>query len=89
MTKNLIIILIFIGIVLIAIGLTKATQQLPQQQIIYRYIPRSFEEEQEDPVMVSDIFRTMFSLPDPWIGSINDLDTRKKEAVNKYWISQI
>lgn len=89
MTKNLIIILIFIGIVMIAIGLTKATQQLPPQQIIYRYIPRSFEEEQEDPVMVSDIFRTMFYLPDPWIGSINDVDTRKKEAINKYWISQI
>jgi hypothetical protein len=71
------------------IGLTRASIETPTEKIIYRYIPRTFEEEQNEPVMISDIFKTMFSQPEPWIGNINDVDTRKKEAINKYYISQL
>lgn len=62
--------------------------QCTSAQIIYRYVPRSFDEEQEEPVYVSDIFKSMFVNPDPWIQSTTSYDTRKTEEINKYFISQ-
>ena len=41
------------------------------------------------PVYVSDIFKTMFTQPSPWVGEVNDVDTRKREQINKYFISQM
>jgi hypothetical protein len=88
MTKYLVIIILFIGILLIAISLTQSTQKCPPEKIIYRYLPRTFEEEQDEPVYVSDIFNTMFTQESPWVKSINSYDARKAESVNKYFISQ-
>ena len=59
-----------------------------KETIIYRYIPRSLREEQEEPVYVSDIFEKMFSQQFPWVSSSQDLDVRKVEAINKYFVSQ-
>lgn len=60
-----------------------------KEKIIYKYIPRTPIEEMEEPVFASDIFETMFSLPDPWILGLNDLDTREKNKINKYFISAV
>lgn len=79
----------FIGIVFIIIELVRTQQKCPKQEIIYRYIPRSFDEEQLEPVYVTDIFKTMFTQETPWIGNVNDLDTRKREAINQYFVSQM
>lgn len=87
-SKPIMAIIIFIGILLITIAIVKNEQQCPQQQIIYRYIPRTFDEEQAEPVYASDIFRTMFEQQSPWVASITDLSARKREAVNNYFISQ-
>ena len=62
---------------------------LPQQKIEYRYLPRTPREQMDEPVFPSDIFETMFSQPDPWILTLNDLDTRKREDINKYFISAV
>jgi hypothetical protein len=35
----------------------------------YRYVPRTFEEEQREPVKVSEIFKRMFNDPTPRNGS--------------------
>jgi len=59
-----------------------------KEHIVYRYIPRSLKEEEEEPVYVSEIFKKMFSEQSPWISSSQDLDVRKVEALNKYFISQ-
>jgi hypothetical protein len=56
--------------------------------IIYRFIPKTFEEEQMYPVYPSDIFETMFSQPSPWIMSIREYDRRKQENINQYFINQ-
>jgi len=83
-------ILFITGVILIAINITKdLTPTCQKQKIIYRYIPRSFEEEQAEPVYVSDIFRAMFTQPSTWVGEVNDLDTRNKSNINKYFISQM
>lgn len=63
------------------------TRSENQEKIIYRYIPRTFEEEMNEPVY--DIFNTMFNQPSTWIGEVSDLDTRKREQINKFFISQM
>lgn len=88
MTKSLVITIIFIGILLMTVSIVQTTQKCPQDKIIYRYLPRTFEEEQDEPAYVSDIFNTMFTQDSPWVKSMNSFDTRKSEAVNKYFISQ-
>jgi hypothetical protein len=88
MNKYTLLLILFLGITFVVINLTVTLKECPKPQTIYRYLPRTFEEEQNEPVLVSDIFKTMFSQPSPWIGSINDLDTRKSESINRYFISQ-
>jgi len=88
MTRTILMILIFLGILLITISITRNEVECPKERVIYKYLPRTFEEEQNEPVYVSDIFRAMFTQPSPWIGSINDIDTRKRESINKFFISQ-
>jgi hypothetical protein len=86
--KTVIIILFFIGILFITTDLIKEQKACPKEKVIYKYIPRTFDEEQEDPVLPSDVFRTMFAQPSPWVKSSQDIDVRKTEALNKYFISQ-
>jgi hypothetical protein len=89
---NLILItLMFIAIILVVVGFIKATQGCPPRKIEYRYVPRSFIEDQQEPVPVTDIFAKMFfestpfmhesgkTLPPP---SVQQLD------INKNFISQ-
>ena len=67
--NNLIVILIVIIIVLICIEWTRLNtlSKCPKQVTEYRYVPRSFREEQEQPVSIDDIFGIMFSKPSPWM----------------------
>lgn len=88
-TKIVIIFLMFFGILCLAIAITRNSQSCPQQQIVYKYVPRTFEEEQSAPVYVSEIFADMFSQPSPWMVSIENIDRRKQEEINKYFISQV
>ena len=58
-----------------------------EPQIIYKYIPRTLEEEETQPIYVSEIFKTMFTQPSVWINSIQDDYFRKQEDIHKYFIS--
>ena len=91
MYKAIILIIIFFGILLVAIEVVRIQVGLQEKkpEIEYRYIPRTFEEEQSDPVYVSEIFETMFSQPSPWILSIRDYDQRKQEKINQYFVTQL
>jgi hypothetical protein len=89
MFKLLLIIIFFIGLILIVIELTKNSFRCPKEKIVYRFIPRTLEEESKEPVLVSEVFKTMFSQPSTWAGGVNDLDTRKRESINKFFISQM
>lgn len=85
----IIILLLFLGTVFIVRDLVRLSVACPKQKVIYRFVPRTFNEEIESPVSVTDIFKTMFSQPSPWIRSIRDYDQRKTEEINKYFITQI
>ena len=89
--KELIIILILVmGFIFLYIDQHKRlTQQRQPEKIIYRYIPRTPDQEMKEEIFPSDIFQTMFSQPSPWINSVNDLDARKGDEINKYFVSQI
>jgi hypothetical protein len=77
--KNIFLILIFIGILLIIVDYVKKTtiSKCPKNKIIYKYIPRSFKEQQDDPIMVSEIFDDLFKQPTPWISSIGIKNQRE------------
>ena len=87
----IIALILFLGILFVAVDITRIHAGLTKKEpkVIYRYIPRTFEEEQEDPILISDIFETMFSQPSPWLQSIRTYDIRKQETINKYFITQL
>ena len=89
MYKTFILMLFILGVILVTASISKSVGEKSRERIIYRYLPRTLAEEQEEPAMVSEIFATMFTQPSTWIGGMNDLDTRKKEGINQYFVSQI
>jgi hypothetical protein len=93
MNKNVIIIsiLLFVGFLFIYMDLHNrmSTQTLPNEKVIYKYIPRVPHDELQTEIFPSDIFDSMFSQPTPWINTFNDLDARQSKLVNKHFISQI
>jgi hypothetical protein len=88
MYRNILIIIIFIGVLFVVIDLVRTEKQCPQNKIIYRYIPRTMDEEMESPAYATDVFRVMFSQPSPWINSIDNMMLRKREDINQFFISQ-
>jgi len=89
MKKFIILSCLIIGIIFISIELVKMYYTCPPKEIVYKYIPRTFEEEQEQPVFPSDIFKKMFKNPSPWISGANESDSRINESLNKFFISQM
>ena len=91
MYKAIVLLIVFLGILFIAISIVRVQSGLVEKkpEIEYRYIPRSFGEEQLEPVYVSEIFETMFSQPSPWILSVREYDRRKQEKINSYFVSQL
>ena len=64
--KSIILLLVIIGIIFIAVGYIKSNQSCPPPIVQYRYYPRTFEEEETNPVPVSAIFGKMFNNADAW-----------------------
>jgi len=84
-------IIFVIGIFLSITDLIRVYNRCPAQKTLYRYIPRSFVEEQENPVPLDDIFYEMFNNPTPWVASV-DVERKKNdigENLNKYYLNKI
>lgn len=86
MIKVVILIILVIGLLLITLDLGWTYNSCPEQQIIYKFIPRSFSENQDNPVPLDDLFGKMFSDATPWIASFNTNILPKK--INDLFISQ-
>jgi len=67
--KSIILVLAIIGIVLVAVGYVKSNLQCPPPKIEYRYIPKSFEDEQNvhTPILSMSGMYSMFQDDTPWI----------------------
>lgn len=81
----------FVAVIMIFVGYINATHHCPPRKIEYRYVPRTFIEEQEDPTPVTDIFAKMFFTQQPWLSH----ETAKglpppnlqQRDINKHFIS--
>jgi len=82
--RFIVLILFIISVIFIVISLTKSYNVCPQQEIKYRYIPRSFKEEQDEPVPINSIFSSMFSQASPWINSFTKQTDVKKLRDSNY-----
>jgi hypothetical protein len=70
--KILLLILFTISLIFITIDVTKSTFKCDEKITEYKYVPRTFKEEQESPVPINDIFGSMFENSSPWVGSFVD-----------------
>ncbi len=74
--KSIILILFIIGAILITIGYMENYKKCPLPKIEYRYIPRSFYEEQISSVNLKNLYSDMFNEPDTWskypLGSVDN-----------------
>ena len=84
--KLFIIILFFSGILAITVGYINQKHKCPPAKIEYRFIPRTFEQDQNNPVLVSQLFNEMFASPDPWIGDFKiSGKAPSNSSINKYF----
>ncbi len=94
MYKSILLCILIIGVIFlsssVAMDITKKNmeQKMGSDNIVYKYVPRTLIEEQEEPVYVSDIFNAMFTQPSTWIKGVNDMDNRKRESINQFFASQ-
>jgi len=87
--KGFFIITLIIGIIFLIIYYILNQDEGFKQNIVYKYIPQTLKEDQESPIFVSEIFKTMFTQPSVWIDSINNDQDRMNEKIDKYYISQM
>jgi hypothetical protein len=70
--RSLIVMLLLLAFIMIVIDVTKMNYKCPTNKIEYRYIPRSFEDEQDNIIPIKQIFGKMFDNPSPWINSFTE-----------------
>lgn len=78
--NGFLVILIFASILMITYHISNKNR-CPKNTVQYKYIPRTFKEEQDDPTYVSEILGNMFTDPTVWlIGQTGN----KKRKINNY-----
>ena len=64
--KSFIMILFIIGLILIFVGYSEKKHHCPETKIEYRYIPRSFYEEQVTSTNLKNLYSNIFDKPSIW-----------------------
>ena len=83
--------LLFFGAALIMVGFIRSQSQCLPPKIDYRFIPRTFIEEQESPVSVTDMFAKMFFEDNRFINTESSKllpPPGQRRDMNKFFISQ-
>ena len=65
--KSIVILFMFIGVVLVVVGYVNSNQSCPPPIVEYKYVPRTFEEEQNVPRPLLSIFGQMFEGDSAWM----------------------
>ncbi len=86
--KSIVMMITFIGIIAIVVGYINQIKKCPPPKVEYRYIPRTFQEDQDHPVKISELFNTMFVEPTPWLHGMTLASSVKNAELNRYYISQ-
>ncbi len=71
--KTIILLLAMAGIILVAVGYVQNNLQCPPPTIEYRYVTKTFDDEQNDqqPLLSIAGINTMFQKDSPWIDAKN------------------
>lgn len=86
--KSIIIVLFIVGCLFLVIGYVNQIKKCPPPKIEYRYIPRTFKEEQDNPVKVSQLYSQMFEDPSPWVGGLAiGGNTSRDSEINQFKIN--
>lgn len=80
--KSLSFFLLFAGLVFVVIGYVRSNNSYPPPRVEFRYVPRTFEQEQDSPVPVMSVYGKMFSKRDPWSKAQGYIDTFPWERAN-------
>ena len=64
--KSIILLFLLVGVIFIAVGYIKTNEKCPPPVIEYRYIPKTFEDQQNDTTPIFSIFGKMFTNSSPW-----------------------
>ena len=67
--RSLMTLIFIFAIFLIVLDIGRSLKSCPKQEVIYKYIPRTFNQEQNDPVFPSTVFKDMFDKSSPWVNS--------------------
>ena len=86
--KSLIIVITFFGVIAIVVGYINQIKKCPPPKVEYRYIPRTFQEDQDNPVKISELFNSLFVEPTPWLHGLTGASAIKNAELNRYFISQ-
>jgi hypothetical protein len=67
--KSIILLLAMIGIIMVAVGYVKSNLQCPPPKIEYRYISKTFDDQQNvnEPILSIGGMYSMFEDDSPWI----------------------
>jgi hypothetical protein len=80
--KSIVLLLFFVGFMFIIIGYQKQLNVLPNPKIEYRYIPRTFYDEQLSSGNVLKQFSSLFDSENPWIKDRNTNEDVVKDKSN-------
>jgi hypothetical protein len=86
--KSIVLLLFFIGIVSIIVGYQKQKQICPKPIIEYRYIPRTFYDEQLSAGNVLKQFSSIFEEDNPWVKDRNLIDSEATKADMRNFYTQ-
>lgn len=68
--KSIILLLFIIGIIFIAVGYYKDNQQCPPPIVQFRYVPKTFSQEQDVEEPILSTFSSMFKDNSAWMKNI-------------------
>jgi len=86
--KTSLLLILFLGILFIAIDITRSYSNCNNRKTVYRYIPRNLNGTLDNEVPVTKIFEKMFTQPSPWVSGLSTYDVRKLDEVSKFFINQ-
>jgi hypothetical protein len=86
---KVVLFLLFTGVILAVFDLARIFKSCPKNKVVYRYIPRTFEQEQDEPISVSVVFRDLFNESSPWVAGFTGKSARREPGnQNLMFISQ-
>jgi|SaaInlV_165m_DNA_2_1040747.scaffolds.fasta_scaffold132562_1 hypothetical protein len=67
--RSIILFFTFIGVILITVGYVKTNMKCPPPLVKFKYISKTFDEEQNNPLPITNLVGKMFSEDSPWVST--------------------